>query len=103
MANALVDTNHPVPTYGDIYAILATEPVPPHTPESFTHMDYYIDGFISAVQGGGLSENIYYLTAPSVLSNGYSPLHRGESKDSVSVKKLLAGDRDWACTKGVLR
>ena len=38
VANALVDTGLPVPSYGAIFNTLATGPVPPHTPESLTHI-----------------------------------------------------------------
>ena len=50
MANALVDTHLPVPSYGAISEITATRPGAPHTPESLTHIDCYIDDLISAVQ-----------------------------------------------------
>ena len=65
VANALVDTDLPVPAYGDISALRATEPGPPHTTESRTHIDCYMDGVISVVQGG-LRNNTKSLTAPSV-------------------------------------
>ena len=53
MANALLYTDFPVPAYGAISTLLATEPVPPHIPESLTHIDCYMNDVISAVQGGG--------------------------------------------------
>ena len=50
----------------------------------------------------GQSENTKYLTAQYMLSNGPPPLLPGEAKDSVLVKKLLAGEGDWKCVKEVL-
>ena len=52
LANALVDANLPVPAFQAIYVLSTTEPVPPHTPESLTHIDCYIDDVIYAVQRG---------------------------------------------------
>ena len=40
-----------VPSYGTIFDIPETGPVPPHTPESLTHIDCYMDDVISALQG----------------------------------------------------
>ena len=51
VANALVNSELPVPSYGAISEIPATGPGPPHTPESLTNIDYYMDDFISVVQG----------------------------------------------------
>ena len=52
VANALVNTDLPVPSYGAISDIPATGPGPPHTPESLTHIDFYMDDVISVVQVG---------------------------------------------------
>ena len=52
VANALVDSELPVPSYGAISEIPSTGPGPPHTPESLTHIDFYMDDIISALQGG---------------------------------------------------
>ena len=54
VANALVDADLPMPVYG---------PGPPHTPESLTHIGCYMYDVISAVQGGGQSDNTKSLTA----------------------------------------
>ena len=51
MANALVDTDLPVPSYAAISKIPSTGPVPPHTPEIVTHTYFYMDDIISLVQG----------------------------------------------------
>ena len=52
VANALVDSELPVPSYGEISEIPSTGPGTPHTPESLTHIDCYMDDVISVVQGG---------------------------------------------------
>ena len=55
VANALVDTDLPLPSYGAISEIPSTVPPPPSPPntnESLTHMYCYIDNVISAVQVG---------------------------------------------------
>ena len=53
VANDLVDAYLPVPAYGAISVLPATDLGPPHTPESLTHIDCYMDNFIYKVQGGG--------------------------------------------------
>ena len=57
MANALVDTDLPMSAYGDISTLPVTEPGPPHTLESLTHIDCYMDDFIYALQGGDFGNN----------------------------------------------
>ena len=52
MANALVDSEFPVPSYGVISEILSTGPGPPHTLERLTHIYCYMDDIISVMQGG---------------------------------------------------
>ena len=49
--NTLVDIDLSVPSYVAISEIPVTGTGPPHTPESLTHIDCYIDDVISAVQG----------------------------------------------------
>ena len=50
--NALVDTDFPVPSYGAILEIPSTGTGPPHTLQSLTHIDCYMDDVISVVYGG---------------------------------------------------
>ena len=52
MDNTLVNTYLPVLSYSTIYNIPTTRPGPPHTPESLTHIDCYMNEVISVVQGG---------------------------------------------------
>ena len=79
VANALVDTDLPVLSNGAISEIPATGMVSPHTPESLTHIDCYMDDFISAVQGAQIA-NTESLMAQSVPSSGSSRHYRGNSK-----------------------
>ena len=48
----MVDTDLPVLSYEEISALPATDPGPPHTLESLTHIEFYMDDVVSAVQGG---------------------------------------------------
>ena len=52
MANALVDTYLPIPSYGVIFGISVTLLGPSHTPDSLTHIDCYMYDVISVVKGG---------------------------------------------------
>ena len=51
VVNALVHKSPPVMTYGAIATIHETGPGPPHTLDSLTHIDCYMDDVITAVQG----------------------------------------------------
>ena len=52
VANYMVNTDLPVPDYGDISNLPSMETDPHHTRRSLTHIDCYMDNKISAVQGG---------------------------------------------------
>ena len=52
VSNALVDMELLVPAYGVIYKILSTVPGLPHTRDSLTHINWYMDNVISMVQVG---------------------------------------------------
>ena len=80
VVNALVDADLPIPAYGAISALPATETGHPHNPESLTHIYCYMDDVISVVQGGGQSDNADSLAAQSVLSNGSSPCYPGKPR-----------------------
>ena len=80
VANSQVDTDLLVLSYGAISEIPDTRTGPPHTPESLTYIDLYIDDFISAVQGGGQIANNESLMAQTVPSSGSSRHYRGNSK-----------------------
>ena len=98
--NTLVDTYLPVPVYGVIYALPATDPGPPYTPESLTHIDCYIYDVISVVQGGAKRQHQLFDSAVRALK-WILPSLQGEAKDLVSVKKLLAREGGWSCVKEV--
>ena len=52
VANALLHTSLPVPSYGVISEIPETVPSPPHTIDIPTHINCYMGDVITAVQGG---------------------------------------------------
>ena len=101
MANALVDSELPVPAYGAISEIPSTRPGPPHTLESLTHIDCYMDDVISVVQGGPDRQHRVIDGTVRALKWLFPSL-TGELKDSVIVKKIVAGKGDWTCVKEVL-
>ena len=74
---------------------------PPHTNESLTHIDFYMDGIISAVQGGPDRHDKFFDGTVCALKWLFLSL-TGESNDLVRVKRILAGEGDWACVKEVL-
>ena len=85
--NTLVDTDLPVPSYGTISDIPATGPGPPHTPESLTDIDCYMDDFISAVQGVPDRQHRVFDGTFCALKWLFLSL-LGELKELVSVKIL---------------
>ena len=99
--NALVNAYLPVPAHGDISVLPAIETRPPHTPESLTHIDCYMDDVISTVQGGTERQHRVFNSTLYALK-WLPPLLPRESKDSMSVKKLLTREGDWECVKEVL-
>ena len=101
VANTLVYADLPVPAYGAISALPATEPAPFHTPASLTHIDCYMDDVIAVAQGGAERQHRVFDSTVRALKWLF-PSIPGEAKDLVSVKKLFAGEGDWECVKEVL-
>ena len=101
VANALVNSELPVPSYGVISDIPATGLGLPHTLESLTNIACYMDDVISVVQGGPDCQHQVFDGTVCALKWLFPPLP-GELKDSVSMKKLRAGEVDWTCVKEVL-
>ena len=98
---SLVDTDLPVPSYGEISEIPATGPGPSHTLERLTHIYCCMDDVISAVQGGpDRQHRVFDGTVCAV--EWLFPSLTGELKDSVSVKKLVAGEGGWTCAKEIM-
>ena len=50
VANIIFDNSLPVPRYGAITNIPKTVPVPPHTLDRLTHIYFYMNDIITAVQ-----------------------------------------------------
>ena len=75
--------------------------VPPHTLDSLTHMDCYMDDIVSEVQVGPGRQHIVFDGTVSALKWIF-PSFPGELKDSVSMKELVMGEGYWTCAKEVL-
>ena len=101
VANALIDTDLPVPAYGAISDLPSTGPVPPHTRRTLAHIDCYLNDIISAVQGGPERQHQVFNRKVCALKCLFPSLP-GRSKDSVSDKKLLTVEGGWTCAKEVL-
>ena len=101
VVNALVHTALPVPAYGAILEILETSLGPPHTLDSLTHIDCYMDDVITAVQGGPDRQHEVFCGTVRALKWIFPSLP-GETKDFVIVMKLMAGKGDWTYVKDFL-
>ena len=101
VASNLVRTLLPVPEYRTMVNIPETGMVTPHTLDSLTHIDCYMDDLITAVQGGSGYQHQVFDGTVQALRRLFSSLPR-EMKDSVNAKKLQMGEGDWTCVKGVL-
>ena len=88
----------PVPGHGAIAKIPKTGAGLSHTLDSLTQIDYYMDDLITAVQVGSKQQHQFFdITARQL--KWLLPSLPGETKDSMSVKKLWAGEGDWTCVK----
>ena len=101
MANALVDTDLPFPSYGAISDSPETRTVPAHTPESLIHIYFYIYDVISVVQGG-LDRQDRFFDCKVYALKWLFPSLLGEIKVSVSVNNIILGVRDWTFVREVL-
>ena len=93
VANALVHKSLPVPVYGAISTIPENGLGPPYTLDSLTPIDFYMDDVITPVQGGADQQHEVFDGTVRALKWVF-PFLPGETKDSVSVKKLMAGEGD---------
>ena len=89
VANALIHTLILVPGYGAIAKIPEIETCLPHTLDGLTHIECYMDDAITAVQGTKQQRQVFDGTARAL--KWLFPYLPGETKDSESTKKLLAG------------
>ena len=88
-------------SYIAISKIPPTSPGPFCMPESLTHINFYMDDVISTVQGGpDCQHQVFDSTICSL--KWFFPSLPGESKDSVRVKNLMAGEGGWNCAKVIL-
>ena len=87
--------------YGSITAIPETGPGPPHTLDSLTHIGFYMDDVITSFQVRADPQREVFGYTVQALKWLFPPLP-GKTKDSVSVKNLMAGEGDWTCVKEFL-
>ena len=100
MVNALEHTSLPSPGYGAIVKIPRTGPGPPHTLDSLTHKDNYMDDMITLLQGGPEQQHQVFNGNVWSLKWIFLSLPR-KTKDSVSVKKIQSGEGNCTCVKEV--
>ena len=98
VANALVHKSLPVPKYGSISVIQETGPGLPYTLDSFTHINCCTDDVVTAIQGGAYQQHEVFNGTARALKWLFPSLP-GETKDSVSVNKLIASEGKWTCKK----
>ena len=101
VANSLVNTDLPVPSYDAISKIPATGPGTPHTLDSLTHTNCYMDDVISVVQGGPDCQHRVFEGIECTLKWLFL-LSPGELKNLVSMKKIVAVEGDQTYIKEVL-
>ena len=100
-ANALVDTELPVPDYGFIAKIPSTGPASLYTLDSLNNIYFYMDDIVSKVQVG--PEQQHQVFDCTVFSLKWLfPSLPVESKHSVSVETILTGQSNWTCDKEVM-
>ena len=92
LTNAYVkDTNAYVPTYPPTASLYATSPPPTLSNKHLQYVDVYMDDLNCATQGDSVQQRrVTELTIRS-LKEVYPSIPQ-EIKDSVSLKKALAGD-----------
>ena len=101
VANSLVDMDLLVLSYIAISKISPSSPVPFRIPESLTNINFYMYDVISAVQVGPYCQHQVFDSIICSLK-WFFPSLPGDSKYSVSVKNLMAGEGGWNCAKVIL-
>ena len=97
-ANNLFDADLPVPAYGAVSAIQVTDPPPP-IPRRASPI-YTVIWMTASPRCKVGSERQHRVFDSTVRALKWIfPSLPGEAKDSVSVKKLLAGEGDWESVK----
>ena len=74
VADSLVHTSFPVLCYGAISKIPDIGPGPPHTLDSLTHIDCYMDDVITAVQGVPEQQRQVFMALSGTLIVSSHPL-----------------------------
>ena len=102
VANQLINQpNTPVPIYGPTSDLYHTVSSPTASPSRLQHADVYVDDINCVAQGDALQQQRVTELVLQALKDVY-PTVIGETKDSVSLKKALAGDGDWSQVKEIL-
>ena len=91
VVKVLVHTCPPVPAYSTISEIPDTGQDPPHTIDSLTHIDCYMDDVITAAQEGLNRQHKVFNIAVRALKWHLLTLP-GKNKDYDSVKKQMVGE-----------
>ena len=91
VTNALVHMYLPILEYGAIVNISETGPGPPHNLDSLTHKDCYIDDVITMVKSGTERQR-QVIDGTAWALKWLFQYFPGETKGSMSVKKLWAGE-----------
>ena len=102
VANQLINQpDAPVPSYGPTRALYHTVSSPTASPSRLQYADVYVDDINCVTQGDALQQQRVSELVLKALKDIY-PHVPGETKDSVSLKKALAGDGDWNQVKEIL-
>ena len=101
MANRLVHRVILVPGYMFIYKIPEIGPGPPYTLDILIQIDFYIDDIITAVHGGPEQKRKVFGGTVWALKWLFLSFP-GETKDSMSVKKIRTGEINRTCVKDLL-
>ena len=102
IANQLINQpDTPTSSYGPTHNLYHTISSPTASPSRLQHADVYVDDINCVAQGDALQQQRVTELILRALKDIY-PAVPGETKDSVSLKKALAGDGDWSQTKEIL-
>ena len=102
VANQLINQpDIPVPSYGPTNNLYHTVTSPTASPSRLQYADVYVDDINCVTQGDAEQQRRVSELVLQALKDVY-PHVPGETKDSVSLKKALAGDGDWNQVKEIL-
>ena len=88
-------------TYRPTNGIYRTQPAKEASAERLQYIDVYMDDLNCVAQGGPAQQHRVAELVLCAIKETYPSTH-DKQKGSVSLKKALAGDRDWNQTKEIL-